>query len=148
MTKPPLLFTLISYGCVNRAPFKIREMKGEILYLLKRIKISNNVHHDQQVILDRIKKIVMDENPTAKVYLYGSRARGTVKENSDWDLLILLNKTNITSEDERKITYPLYDLEFEVGEIISPIVYSEQEWTTKHKITPFYKNIMREGRLL
>jgi predicted nucleotidyltransferase len=106
------------------------------------------VKKDQKFFLDKIKKIIIEKNPSAKIYLYGSRARGTMKEESDWDLLILLNKPTITLEDERQITYPLYDLEFEEGEVISPIIYSEAEWTTKHKITPFYASVMREGKLL
>ena len=103
---------------------------------------------DQGKILDRIKKIVLDRDPSAKVYLYGSRARGTMKPDSDWDILILLNKDKITNEIEKNVTYPLYDLEFEIGEVISPMVYSEREWNSKHKITPFYSNVMREGKLL
>jgi uncharacterized protein len=103
---------------------------------------------DQQKILKEIKRIVLDKEPTAKIYLYGSRARGTMKPDSDWDLLILLNKDKITTDLEKSVTYPLYDLEFEIGEVISPMVYSEKEWNTKHKITPFYSNVMREGKLL
>jgi predicted nucleotidyltransferase len=103
---------------------------------------------DQQKILKEIKRIVLDKEPTAKIYLYGSRARGTMKPDSDWDLLILLNKDKITTDLEKSVTYPLYDLEFEIGEVISPMVYSEKEWNSKHKITPFYSNVMREGKLL
>ncbi|HSV77083.1 MAG TPA: nucleotidyltransferase domain-containing protein [Bacteroidales bacterium] len=99
-------------------------------------------------ILNKIKKIVTEQEPRAKIYLYGSRSRGMAKNNSDWDLLILLNKDMVSPEDEQKITYPLYDLEFDTGEVISPIIYSEKEWNTKYKITPFYQNVMREGRLL
>ncbi|SRR5579864_1827594 len=103
---------------------------------------------NQQNILDRIKGIVLDKYPTAKIYLFGSRARGTMKSDSDWDLLILLNQERVTSDIERSVTYPLYDLEFEIGEVISPKVYSEIEWNSKHSITPFYSNVMREGKLL
>ena len=103
---------------------------------------------NQQNILDRIKSIVLNNNPSAKIYLYGSRARGTMKPDSDWDLLILLNKDKITADIEKTVTYPLYDLEFEIGEVISPIVYSEKEWNSKHRITPFYSNVMKEGNLL
>ncbi len=71
-----------------------------------------------------------------------------MKPDSDWDLLILLNKDKITAEMERSVTYPLYDLEFEIGEVISPMVYSEVEWNTKHRVTPFYSNVMKEGKLL
>jgi len=102
----------------------------------------------ETIILNRIKRIVKDKEPSAKIYLYGSRSRGTAKEDSDWDLLILLNKDKISSEVEREITYPLYDLEFDTGEVISPMIYSEKEWNSKYKVTPFYKNVMREGRLL
>lgn len=103
---------------------------------------------DANYILGRIKKIVRDKEPTAKIYLYGSRAKGTMKADSDWDLLILLNRDKITADIERAITYPLYDLEFEIGEVISPMVYSEDEWNKKHRITPFYSSVMKEGKLL
>ncbi len=99
-------------------------------------------------ILEKIKKIVQEKEPTAKIYLYGSRVRGTAASDSDWDLLILLDKDKITSDIEKSITYPLYDLEFDTGEVINPMVYSEKEWNTKYKITPFYYNVMREGQLL
>lgn len=103
---------------------------------------------NQQNILDRIKRIVLDRDPSAKVYLYGSRARGTMKSDSDWDLLILLNKDKITVDVEKSVTSPLYDLEFEIGEVISPMIYSETEWNTRHRVTPFYSNVMKEGKLL
>lgn len=99
-------------------------------------------------ILEKIKAIVKTQNPSAKIYFYGSRAKGLANAHSDWDILILLNKDKISLSDERSITYPLYDLEFETGEIISPIVYSEKEWNTKHSITPFYEQVVKYGRLL
>jgi len=103
---------------------------------------------NQQNVLDRIKRIVLERDPLAKVYLYGSRARGTMKPDSDWDLLILLNKDKISADVEKSVTSPLYDLEFEIGEVISPMIYSETEWNTKHRVTPFYSNVMKEGKLL
>ena len=103
---------------------------------------------NQQNVLDRIKRIVLERDPSAKVYLYGSRARGTMKPDSDWDLLILLNKDKITAEVEKSVTSPLYDLEFEIGEVISPMIYSETDWNTRHRVTPFYSNVMKEGKLL
>jgi len=99
-------------------------------------------------ILKAIKKLVKERDSSAKIYLYGSRANGNAKKDSDWDLLILLKKDQITSEIENSITDPLYDLEFETGEIISPMIYSQKEWNTKYSITPFYKNVMKEGQLI
>jgi len=99
-------------------------------------------------ILKAIKELVVERDSSAKIYLYGSRARGNAKKDSDWDLLILLNKDQITFEIEDSITDPLYDLEFETGEIISPMIYSLKEWNTKYSITPFYKNIMKDSQYL
>ena len=99
-------------------------------------------------ILQELKRIVNEKESSAKIYLFGSRVKGTANKESDWDLLILINKDKITLDIEKEITYPLYDLEFETGQIISPLVYSEKEWNTKYKKTPFYNNVMREGKLL
>ena len=99
-------------------------------------------------IINLIKSIVKSKEPTAKIYLYGSRSRGNSGEYSDWDVLILLKRDCITPETEREITYPLYDLEFDTGQVISPMVYTEKEWNSKYKVTPFYQNVMKEGLLL
>jgi len=99
-------------------------------------------------MLTKIKNIIVENAPLAKIYLYGSRARGTSNSESDWDILILLQQDKITSKIEDKITDPLYDLEFETGEVISPMIYSENEWNSKYHVTPFYNNIMKEGQLL
>jgi predicted nucleotidyltransferase len=103
---------------------------------------------DNKEILNNIKSTIKSKYPDARVFLYGSRARGSAREDSDWDLLILLNSKNITPEVEESITYPLYDLEIEMGEVISPMVYSMDEWNTKYKITSFYNSVMKEGKEL
>lgn len=103
---------------------------------------------NDQLILQRIKKSVDTTAPNAKLVLYGSYARGTNTKASDIDLLILIDKDRITWPEEKRITYPLYDIEFETGTRISPVVLSAKDWESKHKITPFYKNVAREGIVL
>lgn len=100
---------------------------------------------DKNTILITIKQLVHNVDPTAQVILYGSYARGDNNEDSDIDVLILLNKENITYQEEKQIKYPLYDLEFDTGQIISPLVLSKFDWEYKHRITPFYENVKREG---
>ena len=101
---------------------------------------------DSNKILGEIKKTIIGKFPDAKIFLYGSIARGNSNIDSDWDLLILLNQDKITYDIEESLTYPLYDLEIELGEVISPMIYSEKEWMNKYSVTPFFKNVMREGR--
>ena len=101
-----------------------------------------------QQLLNQIKYLVTTQDPTAVLILYGSFARGDNTEGSDIDLLILLDKDIITINDEKRMKYPLYDLEFDTGQIISPLVLSKKDWEHRHKITPFYENVSREGIIL
>ncbi|MBI1191785.1 MAG: nucleotidyltransferase domain-containing protein [Bacteroidetes bacterium] len=100
------------------------------------------------ILLNQIKKIIREREPGAKIYFYGSRSRGEAKKDSDLDLLILLPSNSTTSIMEHAIAYSLFDLEFDHGVVISPMIYMEDDWNTKYKHTLIYKNIMREARLL
>ena len=97
-------------------------------------------------ILMMVKTTVSRIDPYATLILYGSYARGNYNKDSDIDLLVLINKENITRSDQKKVKYPLYDIEFETGTIISPMVFSK--WEAKHRKTPFYENIYKEGIVL
>ena len=96
-------------------------------------------------ILVRIKQLVSLSEPSASVILFGSFARGESNKHSDIDILILVDKDKVTYLDEKRIKDPLYDLEFETGKIISPVIFSRMDWEKRHFITPFYRNIKMEG---
>jgi len=96
-------------------------------------------------ILAKIKQGVAATEPTAKVILYGSQARDDSHKHSDFDILIIVDKEEISYQDEIRIKYPLYDIEFETGKTISPIVLSAKDWNTRHSITPFYKQVINDG---
>jgi predicted nucleotidyltransferase len=103
---------------------------------------------DKSYILKLIKTAVNATEPSATLILYGSYARGDYREDSDIDLLVLVDNDMLTWTDEKRIKYPLYDIEFETGTIISPIVFSRKDWEGRHRITPFYENVAREGKIL
>jgi predicted nucleotidyltransferase len=96
-------------------------------------------------ILLKIKQLVGSADPTATVILFGSRARKQNSKDSDFDLLILVDQDKISYSDEQRIKDPLYDLEFETGKIISPVIFSRKDWESRHRITPLYRNIKKEG---
>jgi predicted nucleotidyltransferase len=98
-------------------------------------------------IATRIRTEIKRIDPKAKVVLFGSRARGDAKKDSDWDLLILIDSINIR-ELEDLFRDKIYDLDLETGEIISMFVYNNKDWTSRHKITPLYKSIKKEGVVL
>ena len=98
-------------------------------------------------ITERIRNEIKSIDPTAQVILFGSRARGDARNDSDWDILILI-QNKVTTEIESAFRYKLFDLELETGEVFSTFVYNTDTWNKKHKVTPFYKSIKREGVLL
>lgn len=85
-------------------------------------------------------------DPTAKAYLFGSRARGEGRdvsdwdERSDWDVLILLNKPKVTLDDYAKYSYPLEELGLDMNEMVNPVLFSRKEWDDNH-FTVFHHNV-------
>jgi len=95
-------------------------------------------------IVNLIKRNISEIDPNAQIILYGSRARGDEHKNSDWDLLILTDYP-IDLIKEREFRNHLYELELETGEPFSLFAYSNSDWETKQRVTPFYLNVTKEG---
>ena len=90
-------------------------------------------------ILKEIKRIAKEVLPKG--------ARNEADENSDWDLLILLDKPKIDRHDRDEVAYPFRALSWDVGELISPVIYTKDNWS-KMSFTPFYKNVEQDGIVL
>lgn len=84
-------------------------------------------------------------DPTAEVILFGSRARGNSKAESDWDILILIDTLKKDRSVEQKYRDELFKLELELGVSISTLIYSKADWETKYPYSSLYKNIQDEG---
>ena len=83
----------------------------------------------------------------AKVYLYGSRARGEAREDSDWDILILVDKPRVELSDYDELSYPLTSLGWEHGAMIIPILYTKKEWDHPASLL-FRHNVEQDAILL
>ena len=97
-----------------------------------------------QQIFQEIQALKRQILPNEKVILFGSQARGDARPDSDWDLLVLLNKKKKNFEDEDIYGFPFDKIGWNYGVAINTILYSTDEWK-KRKITPFYKNVEIEG---
>ena len=80
----------------------------------------------------------------AVVILFGSRARGDARDDSDWDVLILLDKDRITSQDIDDYSYPLREMGWELGQSINAILYTKRDWG-KSIASPLRQNVTEDG---
>jgi len=81
--------------------------------------------------------------PDEKVILFGSQARGDEREDSDWDLLILLNKDKKTQEDDDKFAFPFVMMGWKNGAYISVKLYTKKDWEIHPSLLKY--NVERDG---
>lgn len=99
----------------------------------------------KQQVINNILELANRKYPLSEVYLFGSRARGDATNDSDWDVLLLLDYANLNFEIETQILDDFYELELETGELISPIIYLKSDWENKKQYTSIYQSIKNEG---
>lgn len=81
----------------------------------------------------------------AKLILFGSRAKGSARTDSDWDLLILLDKEHRTLKDLDDYALPFRELGWEIDQEINPIVTTYNEMSARIHTIPLYTDIKTEG---
>lgn len=103
---------------------------------------------DRDTLLRRIKETIFAVSPAPEVILYGSRARGDARIDSDWNLVVLTDEEH-TRDGDTGISDALYDLELETGTVIVTIGFSKAHWNSpRRKATPFHERVTKEGIFL
>jgi len=99
----------------------------------------------EKTMLQRIKDNVHEIEPQAEVWLYGSRARGTAHEESDWDILVLSPQDTLSTTEESRFMDHMCDLIVETGEVVQLFAYGKKDWHHHHRVTPFYQSVQQDA---
>lgn len=99
---------------------------------------------DRTKIISLIRDTIRASEPTAQIILYGSRARGDAREDSDWDVLAIVNKPRLTLKDRSNIQYLVWDKGLALGQEINVFPYTRRQWEEAPP-SLFKYNVMREG---
>ena len=106
---------------------------------------SQGMSEDKRAqIIRMIRETIHASEPTAQVILYGSRARGDAREDSDWDVLAIIDKPRLTLKDRSNIQYPIWDKGLELGEEINVFPYTRKQWEQAPP-SLFKYNVTKEG---
>ena len=97
-----------------------------------------------QQIFNEIRALKRQILPDEKVILFGSQARGDAREDSDWDLLVIVNSDSTNLDDEIKYSYPFTKLGWIYNVDLNVLLYSKNDWEKRY-FTLLYKNVLKDG---
>jgi len=101
-------------------------------------------------VKDSVVRLFLKKSSTVRgkirsVYLFGSRAKGTDRPDSDYDILLVV-KPAFSGKDKDALYDAVLHVLFETGKVVSLKIFKEKEF--KHLCglgTPFMQHIMTEG---
>jgi predicted nucleotidyltransferase len=103
--------------------------------------MNETVHHLVRQVKEHL--LTLYGEKIKQVILYGSQVRGEAAEDSDVDVLVVVDDSRDPSAVRNSLGDLLFDLLLETNELISVIAISEQLFNTYN--SPFLLTVKEEG---
>ena len=99
---------------------------------------------DQEILAEAVRRIREEYNPR-RIVLFGSRARGEAREDSDFDLMVVVDQTN----DARQLAGDIRGTLAGLQASFDILVESQADWDKWRKVGPALQHVIdREGRVV
>ena len=104
------------------------------------------MHKEQASLLDTLIKIITESAQPDRVILFGSRATGSARPESDYDFLVIVPHVENERQVSRRIYHALLDHHIEAA---VDIVVVDRETLAQHRDTPgmVYRQALKEGEV-
>ena len=100
---------------------------------------------NDRLAIERAAAILREQFDVEQVILFGSKARGDDRSDSDIDLLVLTRGT-VSNTKEDEITDALFDLQLQLGVVISTLIVPAAEWDGGlYQVLPVKHAVDQEG---
>lgn len=93
-------------------------------------------------IIDDVRKFVKRHKDVVKAVLFGSAARGEMKENSDIDLILVSERFEGKSALKRPVQFYL---DWDLGYPVDFLCYTSEEFDTLRKKATIVREALKEG---
>lgn len=106
------------------------------------IKLNQGERQALSILVQALAETLKDN--LMRVIIYGSKARGDQRPDSDTDILVIVKR--ISKEQRNKIYDNLLDIELEYDTRISLAIYTEEEYQVNQRMKSFFiENVQKEG---
>lgn len=102
-------------------------------------------------ISEMIQKLIPEmvdifREPSMRIILYGSAARGERREDSDVDIAVIL--PDYTDEEYERMWDLITDLQLEYDLVLSVLLIDAHRFAEWENVMPFYQNMKKDGVVL
>jgi len=89
--------------------------------------------------------VLKARHPVVRILLFGSKARGDDRPESDIDLLVLTSR-KLSWAERKAICGDIYELQLRYDVLLSPLVVSEVQWDSGvYQVLPIYHEVLEQG---
>lgn len=139
----------VTQKCISRSRKKLlillSAFSGWLLAVIKEKRyLGSDMNIADEIVVQKVKQGILSIDKDAEIILFGSRARGDAREDSDWDFLFLTDE-KVDFAFREKVIGKIFHVELDEDAVVQVVTKNKTDWATRYVDSPLYRNIEDEG---